>query len=212
MTGTAVAAPAAPEGLKRARHWETRAFAQFLAARAKMPFAWGTNDCALFCADGILALTGVDIAAAFRGKYADEASALAAIQIVCGGSTVADAAAWCAAQHGLAAWDKPLHAQRGDLVIAQNAAGPTAALVHLSGACLVTAGEGGTVRLPLRSILRAWHVGPASTPAQRAVWHVPPAWKAHGSPTIPRTPLAAPKWTPGLRVSLPAAPAPERKR
>jgi len=79
----------------------------------KFRLPWGTNDCALFAANAILAITGTDIASDFRGKYSDEAGAFALIKSVTGGTTVADAAAWCAAKHGLVELAHPLQAQRG---------------------------------------------------------------------------------------------------
>lgn len=39
------------------------------------PFQWGTNDCALMAANYVLAKTGVDFAAEFRGKYNSKYSA-----------------------------------------------------------------------------------------------------------------------------------------
>lgn len=42
---------------------------QFLAAAARRPFQPGVHDCALFTAGAVEAMTGVDIAAAFRGRY-----------------------------------------------------------------------------------------------------------------------------------------------
>jgi hypothetical protein len=150
-------------------HWQTRAFHNFLKVRAHVPFGWGQQDCALFAADGIEACTGIDIAADFRGKYSDEASALAAIKTICGGSTVEDAAAYCAAKHGLPEWQYPLMAQRGDLVVLNDpdsdAPAPRiiAGLVHLSGRHIVAAGEKGLKRILIHEgnatpILRAWHV------------------------------------------------------
>ncbi len=107
--------------------------------------------------------TGVDLAAAFRGQYDDQRSAFAAIRKITGGSTVADAAAWCANQHGLEELKHPLCAQRGDLVVMrQNASDPEsqwiAGVVHLSGAHLVSVAETGAVRLPITSVVRAWRV------------------------------------------------------
>lgn len=145
--------------LTRKQHWDTRAFHDFLVARAEAPFEWGTNDCALLAADGIQAMTGVDIAADFRGKYHDEASAMQAIHDVCGGTSVADAAAYCAKNHGLVEWTHPLLARRGDLVIVRNGDGSLiAGLVHLNGRHVVSVGEKGLLRLPIRSIVRSWHV------------------------------------------------------
>jgi len=142
--------------------WSVKPFADFLDARKDAPFVWGQHDCALFAADGIEAMTGVDIAAAFRGKYDSEASALAAIAAICGGKTVADAAAWCAAQHEMPEWRAPLYAQRGDLVVLEESGRLIAGLVHLSGRHVVCAGETGLLRLPITAIVRAWHVGDPS--------------------------------------------------
>jgi hypothetical protein len=113
----------------------------------------------MFAADGIKAFTGTDIAAEFRGKYSDQPTALAAIRSITGGRTVADAAAYCAAKHGLTEWKHPLMAQRGDLAIARNGDGnPIVGLVHLNGRHIVTVSEKGLVHLPISSILRAWKV------------------------------------------------------
>ncbi|WP_420239268.1 DUF6950 family protein [Telmatobacter bradus] len=144
--------------LGRQKHWATRAYHNFLLERAKVPFAWGSNDCALFAADGILANTGVDIAADFRGKYTDEAGALAAIKAITGGTTVADAAAWCAQKHGLAELAHPLTARRGDLVVFEGQTGSlVAGLVHLNGSSLVSVGEAGLYQFSIRRVKRAWH-------------------------------------------------------
>lgn len=148
--------------LKRHKHWETRAFHHFLLARAKTPFAWGVNDCALFAADGIRAITGVDIADDFRGKYASEEDALALMKTVLGAEgsaapTVAEAAAYCAKKHGMAEWLQPLRARRGDLVVFQAPTGSlVAGLVHLCGQ-IVAVGEKGLFLFPISKALRAWH-------------------------------------------------------
>lgn len=146
--------------LTRVEHWATRAYHTFLLERAHAPFVWGRQDCALFAADGVLALTGVDIAADFRGQYTDEVSAFAAIARVTGvvHGAVADAAAYCAAKHGLVEWKYPLMAQRGDLVVLEESGRLIAGLVHLNGRHLVCAGENGLHRLPISAVLRAWHV------------------------------------------------------
>jgi hypothetical protein len=163
-TPATTAAPAATPKLVRVQHWATRAYHEFLLARAKMPFAWGANDCASFAADGILAMTGVDIAADFRGRYTDEASALAAIKTITGGTTIADAAAWCATKHALAEWPYPLLAKRGDLVVFTAGGRLQAGLVHLTGAHVVAPGEKGLMLMRIHdeaTLARSWHVGPA---------------------------------------------------
>jgi hypothetical protein len=145
--------------LARHEHWDTRAFHQFLIDRKTKPFEWGVNDCALFAADGVLAFTGIDLAADFRGKYSDEAGAMGAIKSITGGSTVADAAAYCAARHGLAEWTHPLMAKRGDLVVISNTGGGAiAGLVHLNGSEVVSVGESGMTHFPIKSVVRSWHI------------------------------------------------------
>lgn len=54
--------------------WPERLDAVVAAARAR-PFTWGSFDCALFAADGVAAVTGVDPAARWRGSYGDAAGA-----------------------------------------------------------------------------------------------------------------------------------------
>lgn len=146
--------------LTRIQHWATRAYHGFLLDRARTPFIWGQHDCALFAADGVQAITGVDIAADFRGKYSDESSALEAIKTIAGGETVADAAAWCAAKHGLEEWKHPLCAQRGDLVVYRDPATEqiVSGLVHINGRHIVAAGVNGLMKISISNVLRAWHV------------------------------------------------------
>ena len=46
-----------------------------------MPFAWGSNDCCLFAADWVLAATGRDIAADYRGRYSTALPALRFVEV-----------------------------------------------------------------------------------------------------------------------------------
>lgn len=150
--------------LKKHEYWATRHFDSFLRERAKMPFAWGSNDCATFAADAILANTGTDVAEDFRGKYTTQLGALRTIQQVTGGTTVADAAAYCAAKHGLIEHTHPLMAKRGDLVVIENDGNLIAAVVHLNGYHAVSVSETGLVRLPIAdhngkpNVVRAWSI------------------------------------------------------
>lgn len=112
----------------------------------------------MFAADGIKALIGVDIAADFRGKYTDEVSAMSAIKTIAGGSTIADAAAFCAQKHGLVEWTHPLLAKRGDLAVVSESGRLIAGLVHLNGAHVVSPGDRGLLRIPITAIVRSWHV------------------------------------------------------
>lgn len=64
--------------MQRRSDWPERLSA-FVEARRFAPFKWGTNDCALFAADGVLEMTNVDLAADLR-TYTDEAGAAALIE------------------------------------------------------------------------------------------------------------------------------------
>ena len=48
--------------------WELQLH-DYLNRCSSCAFAWGEHDCALFAAGGVLAMTGVDPAATFRGRY-----------------------------------------------------------------------------------------------------------------------------------------------
>jgi hypothetical protein len=50
----------------RRTDWQLR-FAEFVKSRTSMPFEWGKNDCCLFAADAVLAMTGEDPAESKRG-------------------------------------------------------------------------------------------------------------------------------------------------
>jgi hypothetical protein len=65
--------------LIRRRDWRSRLDAYLDSIEGK-PFAWGQLDCALFAADTVLAMTGVDLAESFRGRYSDQEGAAAAIK------------------------------------------------------------------------------------------------------------------------------------
>jgi hypothetical protein len=144
--------------LKRRDHWDTKYFSPFIFARRDRPFAWGENDCALFVADGIEAMTGVDIAADFRGRYQNETGALELVRTLTGGRTVVHAAAWCAAKFEIDEWSGPLYAQRGDMVALEDAGRMILGLVDLNGRHIIAVGEAGLKRLPFAAGVRAWRV------------------------------------------------------
>lgn len=54
--------------------------AQFLIDSASKPFKWGDFDCVLFSADGVLAQTGVDLAAEYRNTYSTKKEAYSLIE------------------------------------------------------------------------------------------------------------------------------------
>lgn len=64
----------APHLVDRKPGWRLALYAA-LDERRGLPFAWGTNDGAIFAADMVKVMTGVDLAAPFRGRYRSEAGA-----------------------------------------------------------------------------------------------------------------------------------------
>lgn len=144
--------------LTRIEHWLTQGLGAYLHAHEQDKFVWGENDCSLFAANCVQALTGVDIASDFRGRYTDQTSAFALIKEITGGTSVADAAAYCAEKHGLTEWKFPLQAQRGDLVVVKNGENVIAGVVDSSGKFVAAMGDSTIVRIPLRQIQRAWKV------------------------------------------------------
>ncbi len=74
MTGKPLTLGPSPRGrvrqppIERLLDWEQRLY-QFIEGRRLRPFAWGRHDCALFAADAVQQMTGVDLAAEVRGQY-----------------------------------------------------------------------------------------------------------------------------------------------
>lgn len=58
----------APETPVRLPDWRRR-LAGYLAEVGRAPFRPGAHDCALFVAGAVRAMTGVDLAAQYRGRY-----------------------------------------------------------------------------------------------------------------------------------------------
>ena len=61
--------------LTRVDGWPER-LAEYLDRRALLPFSWGMQDCAMFAADAVKEITGVDIAEDLRGTYSNADQAL----------------------------------------------------------------------------------------------------------------------------------------
>jgi hypothetical protein len=143
--------------LTRHGNWQSL-LQKHLESQRDLPFVWSEHDCSMFVADVILAHTGVDIAAEFRGKYTDAASAKEVIHTVTGGSTVEDAAAYVAKQHGMKELTSVLYAQRGDMVILDTEEGPAVGIVHLNGQHAVFVAQDGLHKVEVTKCRRAWRV------------------------------------------------------
>jgi hypothetical protein len=110
------------------------------------PFEWGTNDCCLFAANAVLAMTGEDYAKPYRG-YKTAKGAL---------SRLKDIGVAGVATNALGAPKEPLFAQRGDVVSFD--AGDGVALGVCIGAKIAAVGQDGLVMLPMSQAIQAWSV------------------------------------------------------
>ncbi|MEJ2803854.1 hypothetical protein WAE61_18365 [Comamonadaceae bacterium PP-2] len=121
--------------------------AEVVLQRLDLPFAWGTNDCAVFAADVVRAVTGEDPLAALRGQWVDLSSAARAIAAAGG------------LEAGLESMGferlEPLYAQRGDVVVYRGEAGDLS-LAICAGDSLLSPGEAGLQRLSIARGVSAW--------------------------------------------------------
>lgn len=122
----------------------------FMCASTDRPFEWGAHDCCLFVCDAIEAMTGVDVAAAYRGKYR---SARGAIRL----GSVESIAVKVTTEHGMFEIG-PLYAGGGDVVLAESGEGPALGIVALNGRVALGAGKVGLVEVPQKKWRRAWRV------------------------------------------------------
>ena len=134
--------------ITRNQDWQL-AFEKCVAENYHTRFEWGTHDCCLWAANLVLAITGHDVAADFRGKY----------------STAKGAAEILAANDGMTAlWTKlldteavsPLFASIGDVVLAEVDGQET--MTVCNGDTLLATGTTGLCTLPISSALKAWKI------------------------------------------------------
>lgn len=95
------------QALVRDKNWQ-RLLSLYMQEANLKPGEWGTFDCALNCADAILAITHTDIAPQIRGKYHTEEEANALLQELGFANTLEYAASYMPT-------DKPFNGFSGDL-------------------------------------------------------------------------------------------------
>lgn len=146
----------------REENWQ-RLFHDFIEARSDAPFAWGVNDCCTFAADAVLAMTGADLAAEYRGQYSDLFTAQVRMATVTGvgGATVEDVLAHAATQFALTELSSVKLAQRGDLVVFDGEEGPSVGVVYLNGVHAAFVAPDGLHRIPVLKCRRAFAIGRA---------------------------------------------------
>jgi hypothetical protein len=89
--------------------WEARLH-DYLESVADAPFEYGRNDCALFVAGAVNAMTGHDFGAPFRGRYKSAAGAVRALRLYGAGNLPSTLSA------ALGFPVHPSRAGRGDIV------------------------------------------------------------------------------------------------
>lgn len=136
--------------LTRLEGWPMK-LSLFLRERRSMPFAWGRNDCLIFAADGVLAITGFDPAAAWRG-YASEEEAQALLKEHGGVAGLIHKGLGCRYHR------ERLKARRGDVAMMKLTSGVTAGIVDDTGERIAVplADNNTLVRLPLTAAWRIW--------------------------------------------------------
>lgn len=135
--------------MKRIENWP-RKLSEILQEKAAASFVWGENDCCLFVADCVKAITGVDYADEWRGLYQDEAGANTFVGFHGGLVGLLDYAI------GKDCRVMPNCASRGDVVIAGGAAG----VVDDTGRRVALYVDGrGLARSPISSVTHAWRIG-----------------------------------------------------
>ncbi|MBS0430496.1 MAG: hypothetical protein JSR41_24685 [Proteobacteria bacterium] len=130
----------------RTRNWQA-ALSAFIAERRSVPFAWGSNDCCLFAADAVQAMTGVDHAAELRG-YGSALEAARLIEARGGLERIASDA--------LGEPVAPVFASVGDVVLIDNEGRELLALCN--GTTALAPGELGMVVLGMDAAKAAWKV------------------------------------------------------
>ncbi|WP_183024386.1 DUF6950 family protein [Variovorax sp. UMC13] len=130
----------------RRADWQLR-LAEFAKKRVSMPFEWGRNDCCLFTVDAVLAMTGVDYAARFRGY----STALAAARVVeqQGGIRQLAVDAWGAPV-------SPLLAGVGDVVLVINESRELLAVCN--GTTAIGPGPDGLAVMDMSAAIAAWKI------------------------------------------------------
>ena len=138
--------------LTRLDDWRARLAAEMDRQR-RDPFTWGKHDCAIGFAAGIVeALTGVDMAQGYRGKYASPRGALKLLKDEGADSLHAFVAARLPEVH-------PAFANVGDLglVASDGPLGEALCMIDASGLVVMT--EQGHGRRPRGDLITAFKVG-----------------------------------------------------
>jgi hypothetical protein len=132
----------------RLADWKARLW-QYLQTCAAAPLEPGSHDCALFVAGAVCAMTGVDLAAPYRGRYDTFKT----------GFKLLTADGWPDAQAFLSAHFSPIHpalAHEGDIVVLRG--GRRLALGLLQGEVIYVLQDRNLALRPRSAARSAYHV------------------------------------------------------
>lgn len=138
-----------PAPIVRLPDWDDR-LSDYLARVIAKPFAYGEHDCLIHSANAVEALTGIDLAAAHRGRYRSRRTArayLAGLGFRGPATLLSSILPGC----------PTAQARRGDIVMAHGMAG-----VCYGKVALMVGRQGdvdGLMRVPAAEWSRAWRVG-----------------------------------------------------
>ncbi|RWR25420.1 hypothetical protein D2T29_22065 [Sinirhodobacter populi] len=138
--------------MRRLDDWKSRLSAYVLACGTRT-LEFGVFDCSLFGADGVEAVTGVDIAADFRGRYTTFKGGLRVVRK----AGFADHLA--VFDHFLGPRIRWMAATAGDLAAVTGEDGSPAVGIVQGANIYVLAPAGGLTLAPLDAALMAWRVG-----------------------------------------------------
>lgn len=131
----------------RLHDWQAR-LATLVDERRNIAFAWGVNDCCLWAADAVLAMTGKDFAAPFRGEYGTDREAAELVHRLGGVGAIASQALGAPVPAAMAAV--------GDVVLVVQDG--RKALAICNGTTALTTGPHGLIPIGMDAALAAWKV------------------------------------------------------
>lgn len=142
--------------IQRHPKWQSR-LAKFLYEHEHCTFRYGTLDCCLFVADAIQAMTDVDIADVYRGKYSSRDTAMALVKEIDGKASVQACAYGRALAYGMK--EVPVNfAQRGDMILVTRARDYSLGIVAPTGRHIIIALRVGYGLVDISRGCRAWRV------------------------------------------------------
>lgn len=145
--------------LRRVEGWEKN-FAYLLAQSETARFKFGQFDCALFAADVVQALCGVDLAEPYRRQYRSHAGGVELLSLFTLADNFIDAVESILRDAGAVLHPSVAFARRGDIVIALSENGDhLVGAVDLSGVRIAAPDPGGLSYLPIAVGSRAWGIG-----------------------------------------------------